>query len=213
MTDEKPPVLPIRVHMGRMRTTLWRYGARYITDDEVRAWMADAGAGRRLTTPSVEQCQAVTEALNAIIDRCDPVTPASDPQLATAAKFGGRFVRAHETFLATAGARWNERAQKTLRRAIKANQEALELLKWRPPKRSWHEDARSIAEIAQAAWAKSGRAPSSTAEGDPLCVFVTNALNEVQSRISAAEKGKVKAEMVSASAVREALLGRRGARF
>ena len=76
---------------------------------------------------------------------------------------------------------------------------------------TWHDDARSIEQLAKQAWGTAGREPRSRGPNDPLCMFVTKALNTIRSRNRPNSEEKPP-KPLKPEAVSEALRGRRGMR-
>ena len=78
-------------------------------------------------------------------------------------------------------AAWEKRLQVKLEDAEKAIAELLEASKYHTEiKHSWHSTAQFIRNLAASAWHRSGlKVPRSLGENDPVCVFVTLALQAI----------------------------------
>jgi hypothetical protein len=189
-----------------------------ITATEVQEWFADAATGKQLTAPDLEQCNEVASHLNFIIGRGDIEPIERNKELEETIKYGRLFATKlasqREKFtkmLAEHGVRRLpgpiEELVELMHRTEAGALEIIKIIDWPPPKFSWHGDAENIAELAVGAWRTTGKAPKAIDANQPLCLFVTKSLNEINKRIAAVENSKP--TEIHETAIRDALLGRR----
>lgn len=190
------------------------------TIEEVAGWFREVSAGKRLVAPNAEQCSEMVSQLNVILKRKSAVK-SGILDMPTMGKNEKDLLKSGEKFANCLSA-LRERQIKSLDGCrIPQNVEAvfdfmakteesvraiLQLIDMPAPDWSDDENAHFIYEAAQDAWAAAGRAPRSTAAGDPLVALVTRALNEIEKRIAPSKKNL---KTFQADAVRDWIIGRR----
>lgn len=223
MGEYRPDSTPcIRVIHKPGMTYLQRDGAKRIAAEEVRHWLDEAAKGKdgrkRLPIPELEECAKLAERLNIMIDLGEP-PPIRWPQSAANTKKYGRLFLQHlsiekSTYEARIAGRQTSNLEfqvsKSMRLAEKYVQNLLKFYEFPIQQSTWHDGARSIGQLAKQAWGTAGREPRSRSPNDPLCMFVTDALNTI--RIRNRDSKDTPPKPLKPEAVSEALRGRRGMR-
>jgi hypothetical protein len=173
---------------------------KQISAAEVRSWFSRA-AGKRLSVPTTEACEPIAKSLNVMLDLGGP--PKAQRILGKAEKYGRLFLKhlpdARKIMEGVRPGRGRrEEALIEMDRAAEHVQALLSIFDFPVPSWSWHQRARAVAELARTAWRSAGKEPNAKSPDAPLCLFVTQAMNEI-------------GYGVSPEAVSEALRGRRGA--
>jgi hypothetical protein len=213
------PFARIRVIRKPGITHLRRLGAEWIKGKEVRHWFDEAAKGKRLPIPDIRECEQLADQLNIFIDRGER-PPIRWPQSAANTKKYGRLFLQHlstekSTYEARiAGKKTSNlefQVSKSMRLAEKYVQNLLKFYEFPIQQWTWHDDARSIEQLTKQAWGTAGREPRSRGPNDPLCIFVTDALNAIRIR-NLQHRKDTPPKPLTPEAVSEALRGRRGIR-